>query len=108
MPIESLLPPLPRSTPLASGAATGSSSPQAKQQAARQVAEELEAVFLGQMLAPMLETVEQDSLFGGGPGQSAYRSMMAEEIGKAVARSGGVGLADAVLGEILKLQEGAP
>ena len=97
-------PPLARPADLA--AAGSPSSPSAKAQAARQTSMELEALFLGQMLAPMLETVDQDGLFGGGPGQSAYRSMMAEEVGKAVARAGGVGLADAVLGEILRLQEG--
>ncbi len=73
--------------------------------AIRKAAEEFEAVFLSQMLAPMFETLESDTLFGGGPGEDIYRSMMVEEYGKAIARSGGVGIADAVARELLSIQE---
>ncbi len=73
--------------------------------AVREAAEQFEAVFLSQMLAPMLETVGTDPLFGGGPGEQMYRSLMVEEYGKAIARAGGVGIADHVEREILKLQE---
>lgn len=72
----------------------------------RQAAEEFEAVFLSQMLAPMFEGLHSDALFGGGPGEDIYRSVLVEEYGKAIARSGGVGIADAVQQELLKLQEG--
>ena len=75
--------------------------------AIRKAAEEFEAVFLSQMLAPMFETLESDTLFGGGPGEDIYRSMMVEEYGKAIARSGGVGIADAVARELLSIQEAA-
>ena len=44
-------------------------------------------------------------LFGGGQGEKIYRSMMVQEYGKAVAKAGGVGIADAVQREILKMQE---
>ena len=71
----------------------------------RRAAEEFEAVFLSQMLAPMFEGLETDELFGGGPGEDIYRSILVEEYGKAIARSGGVGIADAVQREILRLQE---
>ena len=74
--------------------------------ALRQAAEDFEAVFMAQMLAPMLETVPSDGLFGGGPGEDIYRSLMAEEYGKAIARSGGVGIADQVERELLRIQEG--
>ena len=73
--------------------------------AARAAAEQFESVFLAQMFAPMFETVETDSLFGGGPGERVYRSLLVEEYGKAIARAGGVGIADQVEREILKLQE---
>ncbi len=71
----------------------------------RRVAEEFEAVFISQMLAPMFEGLETDPLFGGGPGEDMYRSMLVEEYGKAIARSGGIGISDAVQREILRLQE---
>ena len=71
----------------------------------RRAAEEFEAVFISQMLAPMFEGLETDELFGGGPGEDIYRSILVEEYGKAIARSGGIGIADAVQREILRLQE---
>lgn len=71
----------------------------------REAAEDFEAVFLAQMLAPMFAGLETDGLFGGGPGEAVYRSLMIEEYGKAMARNGGVGIADAVERELLKLQE---
>ncbi len=71
----------------------------------RHAAEEFEAVFISQMLAPMFEGLETDELFGGGPGEDIYRSILVEEYGKAIARSGGIGIADAVQREILRLQE---
>jgi len=76
-------------------------------EAIRKAAEEFEAVFLSQMLAPMFETLESDTMFGGGPGEDIYRSMMVEEYGKAISRSGGVGIADAVAKELLNIQEAA-
>lgn len=75
---------------------------------ARRAAEEFEAVFLSQMLAPIFEQLGTDPLFGGGPGEQVYRSMMVQEYGKAISRSGGIGIADAVHREILRLQETQP
>ncbi len=73
--------------------------------AIRQAAEDFEAVFVSQMLAPMFETLESDTMFGGGPGEGIYRSMMVEEYGRAIARTGGVGIADQVERELLRIQE---
>lgn len=72
---------------------------------ARQVAEELEGVFLSQVLQPMFANVSAEAPFGGGLAEDMWRSLQVEEYGKAMARSGGIGLADAVMREILKLQE---
>lgn len=68
-------------------------------------AREFEAMFLAQMLAPMFESLESDGLFGGGPAEDIYRSLLADEYGKAISRSGGVGIADQVQAELLRLQE---
>ena len=73
--------------------------------AVRRVAEEFEAVFIAQMMAPMFEGLETDELFGGGPGEDIYRSILVEEYGKSIARAGGIGLSDAIQREILRLQE---
>lgn len=74
-------------------------------QAARRAAEDFEAVFLSQMLAPMFATIKTDALFGGGPAEDIYRSLLVEEYGKAISSAGGVGIADQVQREILALQE---
>ena len=71
----------------------------------RRAAEEFEAVFLSQMLAPLFAGIETDGFFGGGPGEDIYRSLLVEEYGKAMARSGGIGIAAAVERELLGLQE---
>ncbi len=71
----------------------------------RRVAEEFEAVFISQMLAPMFQGLKTDELFGGGPGEDIYRSVLVEEYGKSIARAGGIGLSDAIQREILRLQE---
>lgn len=75
------------------------------QSAAREAAEDFEAMFLAQMLRPIFEGVETDAMFGGGPGEKAYKQLLVDEYGKAIARAGGVGIADSVQTEILKLQE---
>ena len=73
----------------------------------RRAAQEFEAVFISQMMAPMFEGLESDELFGGGPGEDIYRSVLVEEYGKSIARAGGIGLSDVIQREILRLQEAA-
>ena len=77
----------------------------AKREGVRQVAQEFEALFLAEMLAPVFESADTDGLFGGGESEKIFRSMMVQEYGKAIAQSGGVGIADAVQREILRMQE---
>ena len=72
---------------------------------AHKAAEDFEAFFLTQVFEEMFAGIEPDSEFGGGQGESAFRSFLLQEYGKAVAHRGGVGIADAVQKEILKLQE---
>jgi len=74
----------------------------------RAAAEEFEAVFLAEMLGPIFDGLGNDGLFGGGPGERIYRSLMVREYAAAIARSDGIGIADAVQREILKLQETTP
>ena len=72
---------------------------------AKQAAEDFEAVFLAQMLGPIFDSLETDGMFGGGSGEKIYRSLLVQEYGKAIAKSSGIGISDAVQSEILKLQE---
>ncbi|WP_119168021.1 rod-binding protein [Algihabitans albus] len=93
---------------MAQGAAPAGNQTPADQAAREKQAEatgqKFEAMFLAQMLAPMFDGLGADSPFGGQTAK-AYRSVMLQEYGEAMAANGGVGIADQVKAEILKLQE---
>jgi len=74
---------------------------------AKAAAESFEAFFIGQYLEQMFTGVRTDGMFGGGNAENIYRSLMLQEIGKNIAASGGIGIADSVLREILQIQEAA-
>lgn len=66
---------------------------------------EFEAVFLAQMLRSLTSDLEgSDGPLGGGEGDP-FRSMLTDEIGKLISRAGGIGVADAILQEMLRMQE---
>jgi Rod binding domain-containing protein len=68
-------------------------------------AEDFEAMFLTQMMQPMFEGIPTDGMFGGGSSEEVYRSFLLDEYGRLMARAGGIGIADHVRKELLKLQE---
>lgn len=68
-------------------------------------AEDFEAFYLTQAMANMFAGIETDPVFGGGPGEGVFRSLLTQEYGKIIARAGGIGIADSVAREIVKLQE---
>ncbi len=70
-------------------------------------ARDFEAVYLAEMIKPMLETVEVNDVFGGGKGEDVFRGMLADEYGKIMARAGGIGLASPVREAMIKAQEAA-
>lgn len=72
----------------------------------KETAREFEAVFIGQMTKLMLESVEIGEQFSGGHGEEMFRGVLAEEIGGQIARGGGIGLAPAVLDQIIRMQGG--
>ncbi|MBB3263639.1 Rod binding domain-containing protein [Azospirillum sp. OGB3] len=72
----------------------------------RQSANEFESVFVSQMLGHMFDGIEVDQTFGGGHAEEMFRSMLTNEYGKQVSRSGGFGIADQVYRELLRAQEG--
>ena len=71
---------------------------------AAKAAQEFEAVFLSQMLQPMFDGLKTDGTFGGGFAEEIYRGLMLENIGREMAASGGIGLSDAVLAEMVRMQ----
>ncbi len=70
-----------------------------------EVAKEFEAQFISQMLESMFSGIETDGPMGGGEAESTYRSMLTNEYGKLISRAGGIGVADHVKREMLRLQE---
>lgn len=70
---------------------------------AETVGQKFEAMFLAQMMAPMFDGVGEGPF--GGQSAKAYKSVLMEEYGKAMAANGGVGIADQVKAEILRMQE---
>ncbi len=74
-------------------------------EAARVAAEKFEAFFISMVLENMFAGIRTDGPFGGGNGEKVFRSLMLEEYGKQIAKTGGFGLADMVQKEILRLQE---
>jgi Rod binding domain-containing protein len=90
--------------PRAPAAATQTASPAAVD-AARRTGEEFEALFLSSIMENLFAGVASDGPFGGGKAEGMWRSVMLQEYGKVTAKAGGVGIADAVQREILRLQE---
>ena len=82
----------------------GTTLQQHQRQAARKAAEDFEAVFVAQMMEPMFQGLKTDGMFGGGQGEAVFRSLMIQEVGKEISKSGGVGISDAVFGEMLRMQ----
>ncbi len=75
------------------------------EQKARAAAEEFEATFLTTYIGQMFSGLKTDGPFGGGYGEKVYRDMMTEQYAKHTAASGGIGIADQVYTEILRMQE---
>ena len=71
----------------------------------RRAAEEFEASFLAQMLQPMFQGLSTDGPFGGGQPEGVFRSLLVDEYARGMARAGGIGIAQAVGDELLKMQE---
>ena len=79
--------------------------------AMRRVAQDFEAVFLGELLGGLTEGLGGSGPAGGGPlgggDGDPFAAMLRDEYGKLISRSGGIGIADAVLRELLRAQEAA-
>lgn len=72
----------------------------------RKQAEELEGVFLNTLMKEMFSSIQTDqSAFGGGFAEETWRGMQAEQFAAAMAEAGGIGLADAIVADLMRLQE---
>lgn len=70
----------------------------------RETALEFEAAFLTQMLKPMFDGLSTEAPFGGGHAEETWRSFLVEAMARQTARAGGVGVADHVMAEMMRMQ----
>ena len=76
-----------------------------KAAAAMRVGRQFEQMFLSQMLAPMFAGLDADGPFGGGNGEQMMRSFQIDAFAQSIVSRGGIGLAQQVAREVLRLQE---
>jgi peptidoglycan hydrolase FlgJ len=76
---------------------------------ARSQAVEFESMFISTLLSNMFTGLEGEGPMGSGNGAGGdtWRGLLVNEYGKLIAESGGLGLADSVMREIISLQEKA-
>lgn len=62
-----------------------------------QAARAFEAMALGALLQPMFEGLGKGGAFGGGAAEAMWRPVLVNEIARAIAEAGGLGIAELVL-----------
>jgi peptidoglycan hydrolase FlgJ len=90
--------------PIAGQVAPMSAAELAKRGQVKETAQKFEASFLSSMMQEMFEGVETAAPFGGGQGETMFRSFLTDAISKQMAKSGGIGIAAQVQREMLKMQ----
>lgn len=70
-----------------------------------ETAENFESFFITKMMETMFEGISTDGMFGGGHAEKIYRSMLLDEYGKAMAKTGSIGVKDDIMRSILEMQE---
>ena len=65
----------------------------------------LRLFFISRMMETMFEGISTDGMFGGGQAEKVYRSLLINEYGKAMAKTGSIGVADEVMRSIIEMQE---
>lgn len=86
--------------------ASASSLKQAKNLAqAKETAQDFEAFFMTRMMESMFDGISTDGMFGGGHAEKIYRSMLLNEYGKVMAKTGNIGISDSIMDTIIQMQE---
>jgi peptidoglycan hydrolase FlgJ len=73
--------------------------------AARKAAQEFEAVFINELLSHMDQGLSTEGPFTGGQSEGIYRSLFDDAVAKDLAKHGGIGIADNIYRELVKMQE---
>ncbi len=99
---------LAASTAARSTASTGPTLPKSHSmtpQQAENAGKDFESMFMGQMLEQMFGDSVGSQAFGDDDSGEIYKGLMMDAYGKEIGKSGGIGIADYVKRELLKLQE---
>ena len=72
---------------------------------ARAAAQDFESVFINSMLEQMYTGIDGEGPFGGTGATAVWRSMLTQQYSKAMAKAGGLGIADHVYRSLLSHQE---
>lgn len=83
------------------GRAASAALPSGEERRLRSTAHEIESIFLSHMLKTMREASGSKGLLTG-KGQRVYQEMMDEHMGRALAKAGGIGLADMLVRDVLR------
>lgn len=76
----------------------------APQDAIAKTAQDFEAMVIGELITPMFEALDSDGLGGGGAGEKMFRPMLVREYAKSLVATGGIGLADDIAREMIRMQ----
>lgn len=76
--------------------------------ALKRAAEGFEAIFFGEVIKCMRDTIPKNGLLGGGFAQQVYTSLLDEELSKDMAKEAGGTLADAMVRQLLAKAGGPP
>jgi len=71
---------------------------------ADKAAKEFEAVFISQMIEPLLSSVKTPDIAGGGQSEDYFKALMRDSYAKAIAERGGFGIAREIKAKLLELQ----
>ena len=90
------------------GSSAGAPRKTAAEAKAQKASTDFESMFLEQSLDRLSQSEGTDGPLGeNGTGGGVYRSMLTKEYAGQIVKSGGVGIADQVFREMMKMQEGA-
>ncbi len=93
------------SAPALSRRLDNASSAKMNREEAQKAAQDFEAFFISKMMESMFEGVSTDGMFGGGHAEKIYRSLLINEYGKSMAKTGSIGVADSVMRSLIEMQE---
>lgn len=83
----------------------GKPRPMSDPEEAMRFAQDFEAVFIADALKHMVADIGNDPIAGGGTGSQNWRELLMDEYAHALVRKGGIGLAEPMARDLLKVQE---